>query len=125
MASNPAHGGRLTYGIIGLAMRFHRSLEPGLLESIYAKCLAYELDQSGMRFRSHVPLEVRYGDVVLEGGLCRRHQDDQVVLELKSVENLMPVHEARLLTYLRLLGARLDCCSTSTPCRRPMGIGGR
>jgi GxxExxY protein len=108
MADNLAHGGDLTCRIIGLAMRVHRNLGPGLLESIYAKCLAFELAQAGLPFEAHVPIAVRYGEAVLEGGyVADMIIDNQVILELKSVEKLMPVHEAQLLTYLRLSGCEI------------------
>jgi GxxExxY protein len=93
----------LPYQIIGLAMQVHRRLGPGLLESIYEKCLCYELGRSGLPFRRQVPLALRYDDAILESGcVADIIVDQQVVLELKAVERMLPIHEAQLLTYLRL-----------------------
>jgi GxxExxY protein len=98
----------LTYRIIGLAMRVHRELGPGLLESIYERCLCYELDRAGIPFRRQVALNVRYDDTILESGcIADIIVDDAVVLELKAVERMLPVHEAQLLTYLRLADCRV------------------
>ncbi len=108
MHDHLAHGGDLTYRIIGLGMRVHRELGPGLLESVYHKCLCYELADAGIQFRSKVPLPVHYRDTRLEGGyIADVIVADQVILELKSVEHLLPVHESQLLTYLRLADVRI------------------
>jgi GxxExxY protein len=101
------HGGDITYQIIGAAMRVHRILGPALLESIYEACLCHELRRSEIPFARQVRLPVRYDNVTLDCGyvadiiVC-----STVLLELKSVERILPLHEARLLTYLRLT----DCC---------------
>jgi len=101
-------GGELTYRIIGLAMRVHRHLGPGLLETVYEKCLCYELAQAEMPFRRQVPLPVHYGDALLDCGyIADVIVDDRVILELKSVERLMWLHEVQLLTYLRLTECRI------------------
>ena len=98
----------LTYRIIGLAMRVHRQLGPGLLESIYEKCLCYELRQAGIEFQRQVPLAVRYGDAILESGcVADIIVDRQIILELKAVERMLPIHEAQLMTYLRLTECRV------------------
>ncbi len=100
-----AHGGELSHTIIGLAMRVHRRLGPGLLESVYEKCLCHELTRDGTPFRRQVPLPVIYDGVEIECGyIADVVVDEQVILELKSVEHILPVHEAQLLTYLRLSG---------------------
>ena len=89
-------------------MRVHRELGPGLLESVYQKCLCYELSITGLPFRSKVPLPVHYRDALLDGGyVADVIVDDQVILELKSVERVLPLHEAQLLTYLRLAELRI------------------
>ncbi len=76
---------------------------PGLLESVYEKCLCYECTSTGIPFKYQVPLPVTYDDVVLDVGyIADVIVEYQVILELKSVENLLPVHQAQLLTYLRL-----------------------
>jgi GxxExxY protein len=95
----------LTQKIIGFAIEVHRQLGPGLLESAYEECLCYELAQAVIAFRRQVPLPVIYKSVRLD---CGYRMDivieDKVIVELKTVERLMPVHEAQLLTYLKLSG---------------------
>jgi GxxExxY protein len=97
----------LTEKIIGFAIEVHRQLGPGLLESAYEECLCYELRQSGLAFQRQVPLPVVYKTIRLD---CGYRIDvvvqEQVILELKTVERFMPVHEAQLLTYLKLSGLR-------------------
>lgn len=95
-------------GVIGLAIEVHRQLGPGLLESAYEECLCEELREAGLGFARQVALPIVYKgrplnfeyrmDVVVDPGL---------VLEIKSVAALLPVHEAQLLTYLRLSGHRV------------------
>jgi len=98
-----AYESDLTYKIIGLAMRVHCRLGPGLLESVYEKCLCHEFEQAGMGFQRQVSLPVIYDDVRLDSGyMADVVVDDKVVLEIKSVERVLPLHEAQLLTYLRL-----------------------
>jgi GxxExxY protein len=100
------HGSDLTHKIIGLAMRVHRRLGPGLLESVYELCLCHEIDHAAIPFRRQVALPVRYDEVLLDCGyVADIIVDNQVILELKSVERILPLHEAQLLTYLRL-----SCC---------------
>jgi GxxExxY protein len=99
---------KLTEDVIGAAIEVHRALGPGLLESAYEECLCHELELRGYSYQRQVPLPVVYKgvkldcgyklDIVVEGGL---------VLELKAVEQLAPVHEAQLLTYLKLSGNRV------------------
>ena len=97
----------LTERIIGFAIEVHRQLEPGLLESAYEECLCFELKQAGLAFRRQVPLPIVYKTAKLD---CGYRLDlviqDRVVLELKSVERLLPIHEAQMLTYLKLSGLR-------------------
>jgi GxxExxY protein len=102
------HGEDLMRRIIGLAMRVHRRLGPGLLESVYQQCLCYELSQAGLAFEQQVRLPIRYGDVEIEFG----YRADivvggEVILELKSVEKFNPLYEAQLLTYLRLSSCKI------------------
>ncbi len=93
----------LTERIIGLAIEVHRVLGPGLLESAYEECLCYELREAQLVFQRQVPLPVVYKQVRLE---CGYRMDvvvaQQLVLELKTVERLLPIHDAQLLTYMRL-----------------------
>ena len=95
----------LTANVIGAAMEVHRALGPGLLESTYEECMARELQLSGLRFERQVALPVAYKGVKLDCGYRLDFVVDQaVVLELKAVDTLRPIHEAQLLTYLRLGG---------------------
>jgi GxxExxY protein len=93
--------------VIGAAIEVHRSLGPGLLESAYEECLCYELSAAGLNYRRQVDLPVTYKSVRLD---CGYRMDlvveGQLVVELKTVENILPIHEAQLLTYLRLSGIR-------------------
>jgi GxxExxY protein len=93
----------LTQRVIGAAIDVHRSLGPGLLESAYEECLCSELKQAGILFKRQVPLPVEYKSVRLE---CGYRMDlvvqDALIVEIKTVERLLPIHEAQLLTYLKL-----------------------
>ena len=97
----------LTELVIGLAIEVHRALGPGLLESAYQECLCYELKANGIAFGRQVALPVVYKSVNLNCGYrMDLVVDDRLVVELKTVEKILPVHEAQLLTYLRLSGIR-------------------
>jgi len=94
----------LSYKIIGCAIEVHKNLGPGLLESVYEKCLIQELKLNGMKvdFQQRVPIE--YKGVSLQADL--RYDllvEDIIVVELKAIENILPIHEAVLLSYLKLL----------------------
>ena len=94
--------------IVDSAVAVHRALGPGLLESVYEQCLAHELQSRGYRIDGQVALSVVYRDVRLEAGFrIDILVNDLVVIELKTVERLLPIHEAQLLTYLKLSGKRL------------------
>src|SRR5436190_642507 len=90
---------------LGAAIEVHRCLGPGLLESAYRVALCRELALSGIPFESEKPLPIRYKDVLLD---CGYRLDlvvaGQIVIELKAIESLLPIHEAQLLSYLRLGG---------------------
>jgi GxxExxY protein len=93
--------------IIGCALRVHSALGPGLFESTYEECLAYELSRRGLAFRRQVILPLIYDGV----SLPRAYSADfvvegKVLLELKTVEHVLPVHHAQVLTYLKLSGLR-------------------
>jgi GxxExxY protein len=93
----------LSRRMIGCAIEVHRNLGPGLLESTYRQCLACELSHAGVPFQMEVPLPVRYKDVLLDCGyridlLVR----SDLIVEIKSVETLLPIHQAQILTYMRL-----------------------
>ena len=95
----------LTERIIGFAIEAHRHLGPGLLESAYEECLCHELSQDGLVFRRQVPLPVVYKSVRLDCGYrLDIVVENTVIIELKAVERLMPIHEAQLITYLKLSG---------------------
>ena len=97
----------LTEKVIGCAIEVHRTLGPGLLESAYEQCLAHELILNAIPFRLQVPVPVEYKGVHLECGYrIDILIDEQLILELKSVEQLSGLHEAQLLTYMKLAGMR-------------------
>ncbi|MFH1747771.1 MAG: GxxExxY protein [Planctomycetota bacterium] len=107
MANSSSEHDPLTGAIIWAAIEVHRELGPGLLESAYEECLAYELTQAGLAFRRQVALPVSYKQVRVEVGFrADLIVEGQVVVELKAVDRLAPVHEAQLLTYLRLTGLK-------------------
>lgn len=100
-------GDPITAEIIAAAIEVHKSLGPGLLESAYEECLCHELHCRGIDFRRQVALPVVYKGVKLDCGyVIDLFVRNKVVIELKAVESLAPVHEAQLLTYMRLLGAK-------------------
>ena len=92
----------ITRGIIAAAIEVHRQLGPGLLESAYRECVCYELSQMGLAFTREVQLPLSYKGLKLD---CSYRIDllveDEIVVELKSVEQTLPVHSAQLLTYLK------------------------
>ena len=98
----------LTREIIGAAIQVHRALGPGLLESVYEECLAYELAQRLIQFERQKAVPVTYRDVHLDCGFrIDLMVQNEVVVELKSVEAILPIHKAQVLTYLKLTGQRL------------------
>jgi len=98
----------LTERIIGAAIQVHRELGPGMLESAYEACLAYELKQRGMKVESQKALPLKYRDVVLDCGYrVDLLVDERVIVEIKVLEALQPVHKAQLLSYLRLSGCKV------------------
>jgi GxxExxY protein len=98
----------ITYPIIGAAIEVHRNFGPGLLESVYEKCLCQELELRGIEFDNQVLLPIVYKGVPIESDL---RMDivvpGKLIIELKSVEAVHPIHEAQLLTYMKLTGIRL------------------
>ena len=98
----------ITEKIIGAAIEVHRALGPGLLESAYQTCTARELFLRNVRYGEQVPLPVEYKGVRLDCGYRMDFVvENRVVVELKAVEMVLPVHEAQLLTYLKLTGLRV------------------
>jgi GxxExxY protein len=99
---------KITEAIIGAAIEVHRHLGPGLLESAYQACLARELDLQGLSFEQEKPLPLDYKGVKLDCGYRLDFLVEQsVVVELKTVEALHAIHEAQLLTYLKLTGCKI------------------
>ncbi len=100
---------QITGEIIGAAIEVHRELGPGLLESSYEICLARELELRGISFDFELPLPLEYKGVRLD---CGYRLDllvaGTVIVEVKSVENLAPIHDAQLLTYLKLTGVKVS-----------------
>jgi GxxExxY protein len=91
--------------IIGACIEVHRHLGPGLLESAYELCLCRELRDRGLSFRRQVPVPFSYKGVQIECGYrLDLLVDGQIVVELKAVDRLLPIHEAQVLTYLKLAG---------------------
>ena len=94
--------------IVDAAFRIHTTLGPGLLESVYDVVLAYELSQRGLRIARQQPIPVVYGNVRMDTGFrADLIVEDKVIVEIKSVEALAPVHRKQLLTYLKLADKRL------------------
>ena len=99
---------KITEKIIGAAMAVHRELGPGLLESAYEVCLTYEISKSGLFVERQKALPVKYQNVKLDCGYrIDMLVESQVIVEVKAVEKLMPIHEAQVLTYLRLSGCTI------------------
>lgn len=98
----------LTEKIIGCAIKVHKVLGPGLLESAYEVCLVHELRKAGLKAERQVALPVIYEGLRLDADyFIDILVEDTVVIELKSVEHLLPIHEAQLLTYLKLANKKL------------------
>lgn len=94
--------------IIKAAITVHKKLGPGLLESAYEACLVYELMETGLNVKQQVKMPIRYGKITIDCGYrLDLVVEDKIVLELKAVEALTSVHEAQLLTYLKLSGYRV------------------
>ena len=95
---------QLSYEITGYAIKVHKILGPGLLESVYEKCLTYELEKNGYKVIQQLIVPVVYDELVMDVNLrLDLLVNDLIVIELKAVENILPVHEAQILTYMKLL----------------------
>lgn len=96
----------MSYEIVGCAIKIHKALGPGLLETVYEACLYHELIKMGFDVKQQLPVPVYYDDLLIDTRLkLDLFVDDLIVVELKTVENLLPVHEAQLMTYMKLLRA--------------------
>jgi GxxExxY protein len=99
---------RLASIIVDSGLKVHRALGPGLLESAYEHCLAYELESRGLRVDRQMPLPIVYDGVRLDAGYrLDLLVEKSIIIEVKVVEALTPVHYAQLLTYLKLSGCRI------------------
>lgn len=98
----------ISHRIIGAAIEVHRHLGPGLLESAYQSCLAFELKQLGLKVEEQKPLPVVYKQVKLDCGYrLDMVVEDEIIVEIKAIEKLLPIHDAQLLSYLRLTKKRI------------------
>lgn len=94
--------------IVDAAVNVHKKLGPGLLESLYEEALCYELDKRELFFERQKQLQVPYDDIFLQADFrLDLVVDDRIVVELKTVEKILPIHEAQLLTYLKITNAKL------------------
>lgn len=104
----PAEIEEIAHQVIQAAFRVHKKLGLGLLESVYERCLCYELGKAGLEYKRQLELPIHYDELALDSGLridilvC-----DLLIVELKAVEKILPVHKAQLITYLKLAEKRL------------------
>ena len=93
----------LAYKIVGRAIEVHNELGPGLLESVYEKCLCYELKQNNIAFKNQVQIAIKYKQTNIKSSLrVDILVEDLIIVKLKAIEKLLPIHQAQLLTYLKL-----------------------
>ena len=99
---------KLSSLIIHSAIEVHKALGPGLLESVYEKALVYELSENGLYVKQQVPVSINYKGLNIENGyFADIIVEKKIILELKAVENVLPIHKAQLLSYLKLSGLKL------------------
>ena len=95
---------KLTYAVIGCCIEVHKELGPGLLESVYQKCLKQEFFLNGIKYQSELYVGINYKGESLDADLrCDFLIEDLLVIEIKAMEGILPIHEAQLLTYMKLL----------------------
>lgn len=95
---------QLSYDIVGCAIKVHKELGPGLLESVYEMCLAYELREKGFLVNQQISTKISYGKIEIETPLkVDLLVNDSIIIEIKTVESLLPVHQAQLMTYMKIL----------------------
>ncbi len=98
----------LSNKIIGCAIEVHKILGPGLLESAYRDCLCYELKEKGLEFVTEKPVPIIYKGIKLDCGYrIDVLVENEIIIELKSIEGILPVHEAQILTYLKFAGKKV------------------
>jgi hypothetical protein len=95
---------QLSYEITGCAIAVHKALGPGLLESVYQKCLTHELEKRGYAVVQQLAVPINYDGLIIDADLrLDLLVNDTVAVELKAIENTLPVHEAQILTYMKML----------------------
>ena len=93
---------KLSFEITGFAIKVHKKLGPGLLESVYEQCLKFELERNGYEVKQQLIVKIEYDNLELESTLrIDLLVNDAIIVELKTVENILPIHEAQLLTYMK------------------------
>lgn len=116
-------GDDFTNRVIRFAIAIHRALGPGLLESAYERCLCFELARAGLRFERQVPVSIVYEGQRLDAGFrADIIIEDEIIIELKAAQAILPIHEAQLLTYLRLSGIRIGLLLNFNMVRMKDGI---
>jgi len=99
---------KLTEEIIGAAMEVHSFLGPGLLESAYENCLKFELGKRGLKVVSQLALPIQYKEIKIDAGYrIDLLVEDEVIVELKAVDSIQPIHKAQLLSYLKMSNLRI------------------
>lgn len=94
----------LVYKVNGAAIEVHRTMGPGLLERVYHQCMKYELELRNVAYKSEMLVSIGYKELAIDTDLrCDLFIEDMLVVELKAVEKILPIHEAQLLTYMKLL----------------------
>lgn len=102
------HENQISKEIVDAAFKIHQALGPGLLESVYEVTLAYELRKRGLNVERQAPVQLKYEELVFEEGYrLDLIVEDKVIVEVKSIEEILPIHKKQLLTYLRLNNKRL------------------
>ena len=102
---------KIPEGIIGAAIKVHRNLGPGLLESAYQAALAYELNQRGYKVEQQKPLPMLYKEIKLEAGYRLNFLvNEKVIVEIKSSDAIIPIHDAQILSYLKLSSCKVGFC---------------
>jgi GxxExxY protein len=103
VATDSVHAPKLSEQILDCCIKIHRTLGPGLLESVYQNCLVYELERKGISCQKELMLPVHYEELTFESGFrADIIVENKIIIELKAVEKTQPVHRAQLLTYLKL-----------------------
>ena len=113
----------LSKKIIGCALEVHKRLGPGLLESSYERCLSFELLNAGIHHSAQKELPIEYKGVKLDCGYrIDMLIENEIIVELKSVDKILPIHEAQLLTYMKLSGVKIGLLLNFNVCRLKEGI---